>query len=767
MDFDDSMLPGDLARGDRLRVIEAIKAAPELLELPEGVREEALRVLVDELGNRRMKQRQALSLIEARKDEIVKGRRDVEQRWIDDINAYEGESTINVSKDHATDGDDRGPPKVNLTRARTRMAAARIADMLFPSNDRNWDIESVDDPVEALGGEMPVGQDGQPLPEVDLTHMVDERVDDLRDRVTRHLDASNYSEHGRDIVEDGCKIGIGVMKGPFNWRESKRRFQKQSDEAGNTAVVISKDERTVPRCKRVDPRFFYPEPVSTMGDCTRTYELHLMTAGQLRELAKQDGFDRVAASELLANNPDLGEVRTNLAAWNKRCCLKEAYDDRYAVWEMHGTLTKDEFEALGGEVDDDIDELPTVEVWFCQNEVLCIRLTVIEGDTRVPYFVWPYDPADDTIYGYGVPYLYRHPQRSLDSLWNMTLHNLSVSSGAQVFIRDGVVQPMDGKHQIRGPKLWRVKTDEIPVAEAFSSVIIPNNAEQLLQMIERTIELGDEEIALPAIAQGNPNEAVPTSSGLAQLLNASNIVQRRIAKSMDDEVITPLIERFVEWELLYGKGEVVNVNVMARGNSVLLHKDIKAQHLQVIAQLTADPRFAPYQDDYAFLQELYEAAEVPSRSLLLTREKAEEKIAQQQQAMQQAPDANAQAEIQLRQAKFEAEREDRARDDQFRERDRLMDNQERMAELADKAEERKARLLIGQMNLQMEAAKLAANEKIAANKIAATLQINDSNQAVKQMIASMDARLKAEGIARDEREMALKLNPANPTNTGI
>lgn len=796
---------------ERAAVVNTLRDNPALAELPQDLQQEALDAIVAATREQRQAARKVIQSLESSRDAIVKDRAEIEARWIEDINQYEGESTLPASKENSTEGSNRErdtQPKVNLTRARTNMASARIADMLFPANDRNWDIQPLSDRIKAalagragqaaaapdqapdaaqaqpfVEGQPPqaMPQDGQSAqgqpPAAPPEPSDKDKCDAMRETIQNQLDDSLYSEHGRRMIEDGCRIGVGVMKGPFTRLIKRKRFSFQRDANGKMVAMLDVVENRVPQCGRVDPRFFYPESVRNMDECERAFELHLMSRSEIKELAAQDGIDAGAAEVLLLQEPELGQVGKNLEQWNQRCVMKDAYKGKYAVWEMHGILTKDELEALGMGDLDDVSTIPVAEVWFCQGEVLRVSLSVLEADRRPPYWVWNYERADDTIYGYGIPWLYRNPQRCIDSLWLMLMHNLSVSSGPQVFFRDGIVKPVDGKYTIRGPKLWRVMDDEVEdVNKVFASVTLDNNAPELIKVLQLAMELGDEEISLPSIAQGNPNEAVPTASGLIQLLNASNIVQRRCAKSMDDDVISPMAERFYVWNMLHGKDDAIKGDfaVSARGTSVLLHKDIKAQHLQIIAQITADPRFAIYLKEGDFLRELFESADVSSTLLLRTDQEADDMRQQMAQSQQQgsgaADQAKAQAlmaDVQLKQQKLQLDQQKFVAEQQATAQERDLIHQERLAELQDKAEERRARLMLKQMELQIMAAKLATDRDISLAQIEKDLQISQTTTNLQQFLGTMNARLKAATVARDQQEMGLKLDPANRTGTGI
>lgn len=800
---------GELDPVELAAVRATVNENPELLELPADQQREAMDAIIAQVRAQRALGRKLINELEQVRDKIIEGRAPVEQRWVEDINQYEGESLLPPSKEYSTEGNNRErdtQPKVNLTRARTNMAAARIADMLFPANDRNWDIQPLTDRVgEALrkaeatqqaaaapqggqpapGAPMP-GQDGAaptPAPGQDSAAVAagvstadqdKAKCDGMREKIQNYLDDSLYSEHGRRIVEDGCKIGLGVMKGPFTRKIRRKRFGFKRDSLGKMVAILDVQEQHVPQCTRVDPRFFYPAPARSMNDCEQVFELHLMSRAAIKELAAQDGIDKAAAELLLRQEPNLGRVGENLRKWNDRCVLKEEIEGLYAVWEAHVVLSKPQLEALGlGDLDDDMDVIPVAELWFSQGELLKASLSVLEADRRPPYWTWCYERADDTIYGYGIPWLYRNPQRVIDSLWLMLMHNLAVSSGPQVFFKKGIVKPVDGIYKIRGPKLWGVEDEDVEdVSKVFRAETLPNNAPQIIDVLKLAMELGDEEISLPSIAQGQPNEAVPTAAGLIQLLNASNIVQRRCAKSMDDDLISPMIERFYVWEMLHGTDDSIKGDfaVSARGTSVLLHKDIKAQHLQIIAQITADPRFAVYLKEGEFLREMFEAAGVSAELLLRTDGEADQIRQQQSQGAGVAEQAKAQAmqaQVQLKQQQLQLQQQQWEMEQQQAAEERAMLHQERMAELQDKADERRARLLIKQMELQIMAAQLANTRDISLAEIQKDLRIAESSNNVAQFVATMNARLKAATIAKDQQEMALKVSPANPSGTGI
>jgi hypothetical protein len=157
--------------------------------------------------------------------------------------------------------------------------------------------------------------------------------------------------------------------------------------------------------------------------------------------------------------------------------------------------------------------------------------------------------------------------------------------------------------------------------------------------------------------------------------------------------------------------------------------------------------------------------------MLRTDQEAEAIMQQQaQNGVSAADQAKAQAlmaEVQLKQHQQQIQQQQWQAEQQQAAQERALKHQETMAALADKAEDRKAKLVMEQMKLQIMAVELADDRNIALADIEKELRINETNVNLKQFLAGMDARLQAAKVATADREMALKVSPANPTHTGI
>ena len=84
-----------------------------------------------------------VSVLEDKRDEAVESRAEVESRWLRDLQQFEGNTIDRVTKGETerSSAIRKTPPVVHLTRTRTLSIAARIINMLVPSNERSWNIE--------------------------------------------------------------------------------------------------------------------------------------------------------------------------------------------------------------------------------------------------------------------------------------------------------------------------------------------------------------------------------------------------------------------------------------------------------------------------------------------------------------------------------------------------------------------------------------------------------------------------------------------------
>ena len=97
-----------------------------------------------------------IQALEDKKELAVQHKLIIEAKWIEDERQYWGFRQADIDEE-AGDGDEQAPPVDNKTGEKVELAAARIGDMLFPTNDPNWALKPPSRPEDVFG--QPVEMD--------------------------------------------------------------------------------------------------------------------------------------------------------------------------------------------------------------------------------------------------------------------------------------------------------------------------------------------------------------------------------------------------------------------------------------------------------------------------------------------------------------------------------------------------------------------------------------------------------------------------------
>ena len=652
-------------------------------------------------------------------------RQRIEDRWYEDTRQYYG------LYDEATEkrlAQDKGSSRlfVNLTRPKTRVMRARLNDILFPNDEPNWDIQATPVPeIEELAARTPESESADPgeLEDVERAKAVRaearKRADAMRMEIADQLEQSGYAEIGRRVVDQACMLGTGVAKGPFgDWRQRQQWSFGADGNGAASSWKIARQGDTRPAFEWVDLwNFFSDMDASSMEDSEFVFELHRMSRKALRSMAGRKGFLAEPIRELLREDPEPGEFSEYSRYLRAISDEGEGETEgRYNVFEYHGPIPAKTLEVLcvkydRGDIletlDRSADPLKGVEgvVWFSHNRVLRFGIHHLDSSEPV-YSIFRLDPQAAGLGGDGIPAMMRDPQAALNAAWRMTIENGGLS-GVPMFIVDrNAIEPQDGDWSIRPRKVWlRNAPTERPPIEAVS---IDGDTQALLQIIEMARSFSDDETNLPLIAQGDQGTHVTqTAHGMSLLVNAVNIIFRNAARSFDAEFTIPNIRRLYSWNMQFSGKEAIkgDMQVSARGSSVLLVRELQAQNLLMVLNLAAtNPLLTKLIRVPALARRLFQALQLSKDEAVLT----EQEIKQLAQQEGDQPDPEVELKLQLEQIR--------------------LDNQLRVAEV----------------QMQTEILRLSTQSEVSVEKIAADLK------KVEMSIGSKE-RLMAAEIAHKDR----------------
>lgn len=635
-------------------------------------------------------------------DQVAK-KQCIEERWYEDLRQYHGRYDSETERELKQAKKSR--VFVNLTRTKTHAWEARLSDMLFPTDDKNWGIkptpvpELSDQAREAVKAAKAMAQqatqamaEGAPKEQADqiaaqgneyaerakqLQAEIDEakrRSKGMESTIEDQLIESKYNIRSRDVIHDAVKLGTGIMKGPLVSNRVRRQWRKVTEPildrdgrpTGQTRTLHVLETVNDPRPEyyRVDPWNYFPDMSARCQDDKEfEFERHLMNKKELRALAKHPGFDKQAIRDLLEEGPR-DSLPPYIAKLREVAGINESLESRYHVWEYHGAIDKEDIEAILQGLGDDemLDEIEVdpldehrVIVWFCQNKLLKFSIHPLDSEESL-YSVFNFEKDDTSLFGYGVPYMMRDSQAAVNGAWRMSMDNAGLSVGPQIVVDQNQIEPVDGNWEITPRKVWQRKKTAVPGGPAaFQVENIPSNQQELMALLAIARQLVDEEINMPIFAQGEPGTrasqpgGAQTMGGMTILMNSANVVFRRVVKNWDDDMTTPNIRRMYDWNMQFNDNEDIkgDMEVDARGSSVLLVRELQAQNLMnLLAMAQGSPILGPMTKFANAYRKLVQCMMLPSDDIVLTDEEIDE---QQQQQANQPPEIppDIQAKLQI------------------------------------------------------------------------------------------------------------------------
>lgn len=598
----------------------------------------------------------------------------IERRWLEDMDAYQGRDGASsyggvvstaagetrvtaVAKSPAT----RATTFVQLTRQKANAAAARLSDMLYPTDDRNWSIQPT--PLPEL---MDVLRDhaneefkdpmngGKPLPHpvenrnVTLGDLAIERMAQATTKsqaMQREIDDAlvecTYNYEGRKAILDAAIYGTGVLKGPIVVNRTHKRWGSKRTADGQGVHAIEVIEQTRPATKRVDVWNFFPDPScgEDIQSGSHVWEREYLSSRALRDLARTESYLSDQINECLREGP---RHYTAEGAYHPQERGNGEYnnptqfdDKRFELWTYTGEVTREDLLACGAiDADDDdedgdradshLEKLSAVVV-MCNDRVIKAMLNPLDTED-LPYDVFIWERLAQSPWGVGIPFLMRYAQRTLNTAWRAMLDNATLSHGPQIVMRRSQISPADGKWEITGRKLWFATEEVDEVRKAFDLYDIPSRQQELQAIIDMAIKFADEETSLPQIAQGEQGTAPDTVGGMTILMNSANTVLRRLVKQWDDMVTRPHIRRYYDWFMQYSDEEGIkgDFEVDARGSTALIVRDQQQQMLVQLMNAATHPVFGVYVDPEKLFRKTLEAGHVSPNDVMRTREQIAE-----------------------------------------------------------------------------------------------------------------------------------------------
>ena len=636
-------------------------------------------------------------VVKEKRKQAIEGRRasGIEDIWAEDEEMYDGiddanrattsrtgsrmvkgSSTTDRPREVAKGGATRSTVFLKITRPYVDAAAARVSDMLLPTDDRNFALKPTPNPeLTAMLRDMrPAGQDGQPMapgavppaapqsqqqpgigtriagmfgfgagapsappqPQRTVAQAVQETLDKAKQAAERAqtqiddwLTECHYHGEARLVIKGAAKVGVGILKGPIP-ASVRKRAAKQGPEGWS----VEMREDIKPQSKAVNHWNFYPDPNCgpSIQRGSFVFEADDITGRGLRELKRSPLYIKEMIDLVLEEGPSSAVDGTR--KYKEGDERPDADGDLYQIWYFHGLVSRKDMEAAGCRCGGDR-ELYPASVTMVNDRVIKASLSHLDSG-EFPYDVMVWQARTDHWVGVGVARQMRECQKGANAAVRNLMDNAGLSAGPQIVVDRTKIIPANQSWELAPRKVWYSNTGEDgttmdDVNKAFTIVNIDTRQVELMNTLQMWTQKAEEVTGLPMLMQGQMGEAARTDKvGIANIMNNNgSTVLRSLAKNFDDGITEPHIGRYYEYLLLFGKDDSAkgDFTVDARGSSALVERDLQNQEMVGIVQLSLQPAYGL--DPEMVMREFLKSRRFDPKALELSEERKRE-LAQRQ-----------------------------------------------------------------------------------------------------------------------------------------
>jgi hypothetical protein len=597
-------------------------------------------------------------------EQYVGDRRLVEERWLKNLRQYRGEYDPEVEQQL---GPTRSKAYPRVTRVKVISVLSRIMNLMFPGNERHWQLNaspSADlDPQEVMRALATIVQD-QPMTDERLQYVVQRLAEQRAEQLATLLDdqlqeiggdqTHDFATLNRQVALSGVLYGMGVAHGPFAREE--RTVQWQIDPMSG---MPSPQEQTVfkPVLEFLPVWDFYPDMSAKTLDAMDGYFTRLvMTRAQLRDLADRADFVPNAITQYLTRVPK-GNYRAQpfeqeLRAMSSRAHVPESRPEsgKYEVIVWHGPITSQQLMAAGADVPQELQgEDLDAEVWMIDDTILKADLNPWRRiGLKVPMVhTFLFDEDDTVPVGNGLPQILRDSQMSVAASARMLLDNASIVCGPNLELNTDLLRPDQDLTQLAAYRMWyREGTGPEAQYPAVRNVSIDAHLDDLLKVMDTFMRFADMETFVGPATGGDmerkgASEPMRTAAGASMLRGDAALPFKDIVRNFDrftQSVIYALVQ--FNKKLNPAIAPSGDFNVVARGATSLIAKEVRAMQLDMLAQ-TLTPEEKMHLDGRKFVQQRLAVRDLSD--LLLPEDEVQRKMAEQSQQAEQMTELQRQA----------------------------------------------------------------------------------------------------------------------------
>jgi hypothetical protein len=616
-------------------------------------------------------------------------RQPVELRWLRNLRQVMGIYDPEIEKILPAN---RSRAYPRLTRTKCLQLLARVMNLMFPGNDKNWTVGASVSPemdpadvakavadlitkMQAAGMPTQLTQD---LITTAVKTLADTNAKLLSDMIEDQLgemgsanpdDKLDWVALNRKIIDSGIKYGIGVMEGPFVRTVQQSGWELiapptpmvpgQAPDPSAAQPGFQPVSRTIykPLFNHVPVWDFYPDMTSRNLPGDGYFIRKIMSAHKLKKLKKRPDFQSDQIDELLRMHPNGNynalwwetELRSMGVAINAdKNSNVTANRNRFEVIVFRGAVDATMLAKAGVEIEDTAtaDDI-FVEMWMCSG--IAIKLEVDPwrklGETTSQIHVYSFDEDDTSPIGQGLPYMMRDSQMSICAATRMALDNASVVCGPNLEVNKALLDPSQDLTGVTPYKVW-VRNDDGQTAAypAVREIQINSHLSELTDLIQLFEGFSENETFINSGNGGDlsnmPSEPMRTMAG-ASMVNGNVALPFKDMVRNYDTFTQSAISALVVFNQVFNPTDVPtgDYNIIARGATSLIAKEVRGAALDNLA-VSMTPEDAIHVDRRKMISERLETRDLsdilrPMSEVEMDQAKQAQEAAEQKQ-MQEA-----------------------------------------------------------------------------------------------------------------------------------
>lgn len=600
-------------------------------------------------------------------DKYAAERIPAEQKWLKNLRQYLGIYDPEVER-QLPKNRSRAYPR--LTRVKCISLLSRVMNLMFPGNEDNWELRASPSPemdpeavalaVQELITELSAGGEQPELTQ----EFIDEAVRRLATKSARKLtelikdqlleiggdQTADWISLNRKVCDSGIKFGIGVLEGPY-----VRKIQQ----SGWVAVEGGKFQPVTREIFKPQYDFlpvwdYYPDmSARTLPGGEGYFVRKVLGRSALRKLANRKDFFPTVVKEVITNIPSGNykpksfetELRTmGLSSHADTTSSQASAREKYEVIIWRGPVSAVRLREAGAEVPDNMmaDDVEA-ELWMVENYIIKAEINPwrkLGIDMRTVH-VFSFDEDDTSPISQGLPGIVRDSQMSIAAAVRMSLDNASITCGPNLEINTALMRADQDLTAIEPYKIW-YRDDEGITAQypAVRRVEIDGHLNELQMLVKMFLEFAEIETFIGPSTGGDmtkvPSEAMRTAAGGSMLRGDAALPFKDIVRNYDC-FTQSVIWSIVQFNKKFNPDQAPpgDYDVIARGATSLIAKEVRGMQLDVLAQtLTDDER--DHVDERRFVEARFASRDL--EGILVTPDEVKRRKAgkAQQMADQQA-----------------------------------------------------------------------------------------------------------------------------------